>query len=312
MKIKAKIFAAIIIIVAGAYAIGSGFTDYALRRGTDTSPASPPPACAKIADPSLVAPEKPQAKSELWSITSADGLKLVATYFAPDVPSRRWAILVHGYGRNQRFAWDYAAEYLAQGYNVVTPDLRASGLSEGEYLTMGTKESEDIVLWAQEIAKHDDAAKIILHGVSMGAATVMLATAQEPPNVVAAVEDCGYTSAYTMFTAQLDKLFGLPPFPIMNCVDVVSRIKTGTALSAATPVEAVKSTKVPMLFIHGDVDELVPFAMMGELYDASAAPVKEQYVVRGAGHADAKRAAPAEYFAHVFAFLQPYVGNTAN
>lgn len=295
------------LLVGAGYFVGSGFVDYALLRGNPADSTAIPEAAVQIVERGLDAPDKPQAASEQWHLTSRDGLQLAATHFSPAKPGSRWVILVHGYGRNQSFVWDYAAEYLKQGYHVLTPDLRAAGQSEGKYLTMGVKESDDIVLWAEEIARRDEQAQIALHGISMGAATVMLTTAKQPKNVVAAVEDCGYTSAYDMFTVQLEKLFGLPEFPIMNCVDVVSRLKTGAAVSEAAPLQNVSRTAVPMLFIHGDADKLVPSTMMEKLYAASSAPVKEKLIVPGAGHADAKNMAPEDYFRHVFAFLTAYM-----
>ncbi|WP_050992760.1 alpha/beta hydrolase [Selenomonas ruminantium] len=307
-KIFLSLCVILLLLLAGAgYLIGSGFVDYALLRGNPEDPTAIPEAAAAIVEPGLDAPAKPQAKNELWTIISPDGLKLVATHFSPPEPSNRWVILVHGYGRNQSFVWDYADEYIKHGYNVLTPDLRAAGASEGKYFTMGVKESDDIALWAKEIAQKNEIAKIALHGISMGAATVMMTTAKQPQNVVAAIEDCGYTSAYDMFTVQLDKLFGLPESPIMNCVDIVSPVKIGSAISDAAPLRSVPHTDVPMLFIHGDADKLVPCEMMDKLYAASSAPVKEKFIVAGAGHADAKNTAPQEYFQRVFAFLETYM-----
>ena len=297
----------LLLLVGAGYFIGSGFVDYALLRGNPENPTAIPEAAAAIVEPGLDAPAKPQAENEQWTITSQDGLKLVATHFSPEVPSKRWAVLVHGYGRNQSFVWDYAAEYIKHGYHVLTPDLRAAGLSEGKYLTMGVKESDDIASWAKEIVRKDENAQIVLHGISMGAATVMMTTAKQPQNVVAAIEDCGYTSAYDMFTVQLDKLFGLPEFPVMNCVDIVSPMKTGAAISDAAPLRSVPHTEVPMLFIHGDADKLVPCEMMEKLYAASSAPAKEKFIVGGAGHADAKKTDPQKYFGRVFAFLEIYI-----
>ena len=288
--------------VAG-YAVGDYFVEYALKRGTPDNPKAAPEACARIADPAMAAPGKPEARNEKWELKSADGLALRGICFFPETDSHRWAILVHGYGRTKEFAWDYAEEYLKQGYNVLTPDLRAAGESEGTYITMGTKESEDIVLWAEKIVQQDPEAKIALHGVSMGAATVMMASALNPPHVKAVVEDCGYTSAYAMFTEQLYELFGLPEFPVMPCVDVVSRRKLGCALSEAAPLKSVEHTGMPMLFIHGDADKLVPYEMMGELYRASSAPMKEQVTFVGAGHADSKNQDKKGYFRKVFSFL---------
>ena len=298
-------FAGILLVLMGAagYMVGSGFVDYALMRGNPSDPTATPEAAAKIVEPGLVAPAKPQAENEQWTMMSRDGLKLVATHFSPRTDSNHWVILVHGYGRNQSFVWDYAAEYIKHGYHVLTPDLRASGLSEGKYLTMGVKESDDVTLWAEEITRRDASAQIALHGISMGAATVMMAAAKQLGNVVAIIEDCGYTSAYDMFTGQLQKLFGLPEFPIMRCVDIVSRIKTGAAVSDAAPLRSVAHATVPMLFIHGDADTLAPCGMMEMLYDASSAPVKEKMIVPGAGHADSKDASPDEYFRQVFGFL---------
>ena len=293
----------LILLGAAGYIVGSGFVDYALMRGNLSDPVSTPEAAAKIVEPGLVAPAKPQAENEQWTITSRDGLKLVATHFSPKTDSKHWVILVHGYGRNQCFVWDYAAEYIKRGCHVLTPDLRAAGLSEGKYLTMGVKESDDVVLWAEEITRRDASAQIALHGISMGAATVMMAAAKQPGNVAAVIEDCGYTSAYDMFTVQLQKLIGLPEFPIMRCMDIVSRIKTGAAISEAAPLRSVAYTTVPMLFIHGDADALAPCGMVEKLYDASSAPVKEKMIVPGAGHADSKDASPDEYFRQVFGFL---------
>ena len=291
--------------MAAGYLIGDYFVEYALKRGED---GSPPSACRSIADPTLRAPAAPDFEREIWNITSSDGLKLTADYFKPSTQSHKWALLVHGYGRDRTFAYDYADAYLKHGWNVVTPDLRAAGESEGNYITMGVKESDDLVGWIGKIIRTDPMAEIILHGVSMGAATVMMTSAKDlPSNVKAAVEDCGYTSAYEMFGAQLKKLFGLPEFPIMKFVDVVSKFETGAAVSDAAPINAVGMTKVPMLFIHGDADDLVPYSMMGRLFDASGAPIKEDWTVPGAGHADAKPINPPAYFERVFEFVDRFV-----
>ena len=290
-----------IIICAGCL-IGNYFVNFAMVRENN----QPPQATANIADPNLKAPARPNFESEIWTIKSEDGLNLYATYFLPENESHKWAILVHGYGRDQTFAYDYAEEYLKHGYNVLTPDLRACGTSEGIYMTMGALESFDMKLWAKKILERDSDAKIIMHGVSMGAATVMMASALEIKNLCAVVEDCGYTSAYEMFANQLEVIFDLPSFPIMNCVNMVSHMKTGYPISTAAPLFSVRMTKVPMLFIHGTEDKLVPFEMMEQLYKASTSRVKEKYVVEGVGHADAKRHDPQKYFETVFNFIDKF------
>ena len=280
-----KILVLIIWLGCTVYAVGDYFVTFALERGEDLSP---PKACADIADPNLKAPPAPNFPSEVWTLESFDGLKLKAKKFSPAESSNRWAILVHGYGRDGTFAYDYAEEYLKRGWNVLIPDLRAAGESGGKFITMGAFESRDVFDWANKIP---DDAQIVLHGVSMGAATALMTAALEPKNLVAVVEDCGYTSAYEMFTAQLDKIFGLPEYPVMPCANIVCKVKTGVKISDAAPIDSVNKIKVPILFIHGYADELVPFEMMTRLYNKATAP-KEKFVVTGAGHADAKRKNP--------------------
>ncbi len=297
---KKFLIAAIILLTCAGYFVGNYFVDFALKRGEDLSP---PPACANIADPNLKAPPAPNFPVEVWTLKSFDGLELKAKRFFPAEPTNRWAILIHGYGRDGTFAYDYAEEYLKRGWNVLIPDLRAAGESQGEFITMGAFESRDVYDWAAKVVEENPDAKIILHGVSMGAATALMTAALEPKNLVAVVEDCGYTSAYAMFTAQLEKIFGLPEYPAMPCADIVCKIKTGVKISDAAPLAVVDKIKVPVLFIHGDADGLVPFEMMTQLYDKAVAP-KEKFVVAGAGHADAKRTNPAAYFDKVFAFLE--------
>jgi len=231
-----KFLAVVMIFICAGYFVGNYFVDFALKRGEDLSP---PKACANIADPNLKAPPIPNFSNENWTIESFDGLKLHAKKFSPAENSNRWAVLIHGYGRDGTFAYDYAEEYLKRGWNVLIPDLRAAGESQGEFITMGALESLDVLKWLEKIPPDS---KIILHGVSMGAATVMMTAAHNPKNLIAVVEDCGYTSAYEMFAAQLEKIFGLPEYPVMPCADIVCKFKTGIKISdAATRTDWFRS-----------------------------------------------------------------------
>ena len=305
-KCLAALLTLVASVLAAGYGIGSYFVDYALKRGNDTDPLAPPSACISIHDKERKLPPHPAFPHETWNGTSQDGRRLVATHYSPADPGKKWAILVHGYGRDQRYAGDYAEVYLEHGYQVLTPDLCASGETEGQYITMGVKESAEIAVWAAKIKETDPDAEIVLHGVSMGAATVMMAAARDDiPGIVAVIEDCGYTSAYEMFSNQLGVIFGLPEFPIMNCVDIVSGLKTGAKVSDAAPIRSVKQIKVPVLFIHGDADKLIPPEMMEQLYSACVAK-KEKFTVAGAGHGDSMKTDSEKYWTSIFEFLSQY------
>lgn len=302
------IFLLLAVITMISYLIGSYFVDFALRRVNPADPDSGPVATVSVRESKRFIPNKPNESSEIWSITSEDDLKLYATHFSPKTASHQWAILVHGYGYDQRYAWDYAEVYLKYGYNVLTPDLRAAGTSEGLYLTMGSKESDDILIWIAKILEADPKARIILHGVSMGAATVIMAAGKSTSlNLMAVIADSSYTSTFNMFKMQLNKIFNLPSFPIMNFIAIVSKFKTGVSISEMAPIYHVKNIKVPILFIHGTEDKLVPYYMMQELYDTCDSPVKEILTANGIGHANAKNSNPDWYFNRVFSFLNQYI-----
>ena len=201
----------------------------------------------------------------------------------------------------------FAKRYHDLGYHVLLPNARAHGLSEGTVRGMGWLERKDMLLWIDQIVSGDANARIALHGVSMGGATVMMTAGEAlPANVRAMVEDCGYTSAYAEFTAQLRDMFGLPEFPFMQAASLVTRIRGGYWLSEANAVRQVRKSAVPMLFIHGDQDAFVPFSMLEEVYQAATCE-KEKLVVQGAGHGAAALVDPEGYWFAVQSFLKKHL-----
>lgn len=237
--------------------------------------------------------------------TSKDGLKL-HNYLLKN-NSNKWVITVHGYTSEGKLMSTYAKKFYDMGYNVLIPDLRAHGNSQGDYIGMGWDERLDIVDLINYIIDMDKDSEIVLFGISMGAATVMNVSGEAlPANVKAIIEDCGYTSAWNQFSYQLDSLFGLPPFPMMHTASIIAKFKTGYWLKDASPVDQVKKSKTPTLFIHGDEDTFVPFSMLDEVYNACSAP-KEKLIVEGAGHAKSSKVNPELYWDSIFEFLNKYI-----
>lgn len=298
-------------VIGAGYFVGNYAVHFGLERGTADDPQEPPRAYALLMPPEARTYTKPDYPSEEWTLTSPDGLRLEATHFRPSrhSDSSRWVIVVHGYGCTQQNSWYIAANYLAQGYEVLTPDLRASGSSEGRFLTMGYKESEDVLLWARRIAQEHPEARILLHGVSMGAATVMMAAGDSrlPADVVACVEDSGYTSAFDIIAYQIEQSFGLPSFPALELLDWRCEHIAGFSLHRAAPGEAVRHVRVPILFIHGTSDTLVPSCMAQQLYDEAQAPAKKLLFIDGARHAAASQKDQKLYFQTIDDFVRPYM-----
>ncbi|MBS6183968.1 MAG: alpha/beta hydrolase [Clostridium celatum] len=239
-------------------------------------------------------------------ITSQDGLKLHSYQVKNQSSSNKWVITVHGYTSEGINMSSYAKKYYDNGYNVLIPDLRSHGLSEGDYIGMGWDDRLDIISWINYILNEDPNAEIVLHGISMGAATILMTSGEEiPSNVKVIIADCGYTSVWDEFAYQLDDLFSLPEFPILNVSSIVSKIRAGYFLGEASSIEQVKKSKTPILYIHGDQDDFVPYYMMEELYNATNSE-KEMLTIEGAEHAKASEVDPETYWTTINNFINKY------
>lgn len=214
------------------------------------------------------------------------------------------AVLVHGYNYSLLGQIKYASIFHALGFECVLYDHRNHGLSGKAATTMGLYESKDLATvcaWARE--RYGEDAILGTLGESMGAATVML-HAKEDKQLAFAVEDCGFSDFYALMRAALPKRFHLPAFPVLPLMNVFCMLREGISLREIRPAEALKDcAHVPMLFVHGDTDELIPAWMMQACFDAKAGE-KEAWPVPGARHADSFRADPERYRAHLTAFLK--------
>lgn len=255
------------------------------------------------------------SEEERWLITegqgevikSHDGLDLFARFIPSKTASDKFAILVHGYKSSSGVMAKYAKHYYDLGWNILVPDQRAHGKSQGEYIGMGCLEKKDMLGWVQLLLEKKSQAKILLHGVSMGAATVMLLSGEKnlPQNICALVSDCGYSSVNDQFTVQLKELFGLPAFPLLQTTSLLSKIRAGYFFGEGNCAKAVSKSNIPILFIHGDKDTFVPFEMLEKVY-AAASCEKEKLVVPHAEHGNAMDVNPELYWTTVDNFVAKY------
>ena len=226
--------------------------------------------------------------------------------------SHVWVIACHGYSANVESIAAMIRLFVMHGWNVLAPHLTGHGISEDKAASMGWFDRIDLCDWIKLICKKDPQAQIVLYGVSMGASTVMMTTGEPlPQQVKCCVADCGYTSVFDEFKTQIKQWLRLPAFPFLYAGDLVTRLHAGYSFRQASAVKQLKRSQTPTLFIHGEADAFVPFAMLEACYRACACEEKEKASFPGAGHVESGLVAPEEYESVVFGFIRRFVTEKA-
>ena len=240
-----------------------------------------------------------------FEITSFDGLKLYAKYYeyAPGAPIE---LMFHGYrGSAERDLSGGIERCFRVGRSALIVDQRCAGKSGGHVITFGICERWDCLKWIDFTIDHfGPDVKIILTGISMGAATVLMAGAEKlPPNVVGILADCGYSSAKAIMYEVIRKM-GLPPVISYPFVKLGARIFGHFDPEETSPLEAVQRCKLPVIFFHGEADDFVPCFMSRENFDACAGR-KHLVTIPGAGHGLAYAVEPDRYVEELSDFFGP-------
>lgn len=241
--------------------------------------------------------------SEDVIIQSDDQLNLHG-YFI-NQKSHIYVIMVHGYRADASSLISPIKKFKTQKYNLLIPDLRGHGQSEGDYIGMGWDDRQDIINWIDYILKIDKKASIILYGVSMGAATVMNVAGEDlPSQVKAIIEDCGYTSVWDVFKNHIN-MTDKQSEVALHLASFMTLLRAGYRLEDVNPLKQVEKCQIPILFIHGDKDEFVPYDMVYQLYNVANCQ-KQLLVISQAGHAESYDQNPKVYYQTVFRFIQKY------
>lgn len=241
------------------------------------------------------------------STTSFDSLTLYGKYYEYE-KGAPIELMLHGYrGDSERDLCGGVDRAFALGHSVLIIDHRACGKSDGRVISFGINESRDVHAWIDYIVqKIDKDAKIILTGVSMGAATAMICAGEDlPPNVVGVLADCGYTSAKDIIQKVMRDM-KLPPKLFYPFAKVAAKLLGKFDLEEKSPMEAMKKCRLPIIFIHGDVDDFVPHEMSVQNYHACVSEYKKLVTVKGAGHALCYVVDSENYVKELKAFFEPF------
>lgn len=237
-------------------------------------------------------------------ITSFDGLKLRGKFYEY-APGAAIELMFHGYrGDSERDMPGGVQRCFKLGRSALVVDQRCAGRSQGKTITFGIYEHKDCLRWVDFMVEHFGSdVKIILTGISMGAATVLMAAGKElPSNVIGVIADCGYSSPWEIIRIVIEKM-GIPVKPSYPFVKLAARIYGGFDLEADSPIESVKKAKVPIIFIHGAEDDFVPCWMSEKMYEVCPAR-KALFKVPNAGHGLACLIDPEGYYKALQSFFE--------
>ncbi|MGM0866324.1 MAG: alpha/beta hydrolase [Bacillota bacterium] len=303
----------LLLLVVGLIVAGNYFYDVAINRSNEAIELYGGTEEAVEAVSALEEEQKRLEELRNWTRTrnfesveveTEDGLTLRAQYLENESPNGKAVILAHGYKGNSEQMPEITRFYYGEGYNILKPDARGHGKSEGDYIGYGWDDRLDYKEWINLLINEKDEKSIFLHGFSMGAATVLMTSGEDlPEEVKGIIADSGYTSLEEELTHQLKYLYRLPAFPIMEVTSVVTKVRAGYTFSEASALEQVKKNRLPLFIIHGDQDELVPTEMANRLYEATNS-MKELWIVPGAGHTEGFTMEEEEYKKRVKGFIE--------
>lgn len=236
-------------------------------------------------------------------IQSREGLKLHGLWIPAENP-RGTVLFAHGYRSTMLVDFGLAFDfYHKHGMNLLIPEQRSHGKSEGRYITFGVKESQDMQDWLDFHNNNLTTVPVILSGLSMGASTMLfLADKDLPENVKGIIADCGFTSPRDILSSVFKRVTHLPASPTLWVTDMLARLFAGFGLDQQDTRRSLAKSRLPIIMVHGTEDGFVPCEMTKAGY-AACTGQKQLLLVDGADHGVSFLVARDDYTAMITHFL---------
>ena len=237
-------------------------------------------------------------------IDSYDGLKLHALRIVNQEDSHKWIIIQHGIASYSGTLLEHMWEADHRGFNILAPDARGYGMSEGKYTGLGWCEHYDLISWINYLVNLDPLAEIVLFGMNVGAASVMNAVGDYlPRNVKCAIAEGGYKEIKDIIQTQVQDITKFNGKFVMPSVDFYVRQVLHFSLNDISTQRQLRNAVTPMLFLHGLQDRIVPISYAYDNY-YSCASKKEMYVSEQGGFGNLT--SDPQYFPRFFDFIKKY------
>ena len=244
-------------------------------------------------------------------VESHDGYRLHGLWIPAKNP-KGTVLLAHGYRSTVLVDFGLIYDvYYKLDMNLLVPEQRCHGKSEGRFITFGVKESKDMQMWIDYHNRNFGSKQMIISGLSMGASTMMyLADQQLPENVKGIVVDCGFTSAAAILSKVFTSVTHLPAAPTIFAANLFAKLFAGFSLYEKDSRKTLSKSRLPILMIHGLKDDFVPASMTQEGFDVCSSE-KELLMIENAGHGLSFVKQPEQYQAALKGFLNRYLEDMA-
>ena len=250
-----------------------------------------------------------EKNSDKIQIKNSEGKMLTALEIKNEHISHSYIVICHQYGGSPQSMEEYAKHFYELGFNIILPYMRGHGDSAYKNISFGWQDSADIVNWVDYIAEEDKKSRIALFGVSMGANAVTLAASEEmPENVRFVIADSCYISMDALIKEYVKTQTGFSSLVTKTLVSVFSKNKMGVPFKDADTIAKVREIELPILFINGENDTVVPPLISKKLYENCEAEGVEEVIIENGAHGNNLQADKETYWANIDAFLLTNLG----
>lgn len=250
------------------------------------------------------------SKGEKVTVKNSEEYDLNGISLKNHATSHSYVIMFHPYTAGVTDMAEYAYRFYDMGFNVVVTEARGFGESEYKKNTFGYNERYDVVDWVNMVVEKDKDSSIFLFGLGSGGSTVLMASSLDMPgNVKGIISDSAYSDLHDLFKENIKELYNMPSFPIVNMASLYTKATMGFSFSDVDVVEEVRNSKLPILFIHGGDDSVVPVDQSNDMYEACTVKGSDHLNISSADHCGALDRKAEKYWLNVDEFVLKNIEN---
>ena len=242
-------------------------------------------------------------------IENSENKEITALEIKNEHVSHSYIIICHQYGGSPASMEEYARHFYDLGFNIIMPYMRGHGDSPYNNITFGWKDSDDVTAWVNSIVREDEDARIALFGVSLGANAVAVCASEElPENVRLVIADSCYTSMEALLKEYVKNETPFSSLLVTGLTAAFAKNKLGGNAEFTDTIIKIRDIELPIMFINGENDEVVPPLVSKRLYENCDAEGVEEVIIEEGLHGRNLQADKETYWSYTDAFILNNIG----